>query len=58
MEKLMRFLKNEDGATAIEYCLIASLIAAAVVGGATLLSTNTQNIYDNTANQLGAALAP
>ena len=27
MEKLMRFLKDEDGVTAIEYGLIAALIA-------------------------------
>jgi pilus assembly protein Flp/PilA len=32
MSKLIRFLKNEEGATAIEYGLIASLIAVAIVG--------------------------
>ncbi len=32
MRKLIGFMKNEDGATAIEYGLIASLIAVAVVG--------------------------
>ncbi len=32
MSKIIRFLKNEDGATAIEYGLIASLIAVAIVG--------------------------
>jgi pilus assembly protein Flp/PilA len=30
MKKLLRFLKDEDGATAIEYGLIAALIAVAV----------------------------
>lgn len=31
MTKLMRFMKEEEGATAIEYGLIASLIAVAIV---------------------------
>jgi pilus assembly protein Flp/PilA len=31
MSKLIRFLKNDEGATAIEYGLIASLIAVAIV---------------------------
>jgi pilus assembly protein Flp/PilA len=37
---LVRLLKNESGATAIEYSLIAALIAAAAVGGFQLVGTN------------------
>ena len=38
-----RFLKDESGATAIEYGLIAALIAVAIIGGVTALggSVNT-----------------
>jgi pilus assembly protein Flp/PilA len=32
-----KFLKDESGATAIEYGLIASLIAVAIIAGATAL---------------------
>ena len=32
MTKLMRFVRNEEGVTAIEYGLIASLIAVVIVG--------------------------
>ncbi|MFY9287235.1 MAG: Flp family type IVb pilin [Alphaproteobacteria bacterium] len=32
MRNIVRFLKKEEGATAIEYGLIASLIAVAIVG--------------------------
>jgi pilus assembly protein Flp/PilA len=32
MRNIVRFMKNEKGATAIEYGLIASLIAVAIVG--------------------------
>ena len=31
MEKVIRFFKDEEGATAIEYGLIASLISVAIV---------------------------
>jgi len=34
-----RFLKDESGATAIEYGLIAALIAVAIITGATALGT-------------------
>jgi len=38
MSKLFaRFVKNESGATAIEYGLIAALIAVAIMAGATAL---------------------
>src|SRR5690348_6966109 len=37
MKNVMKFLKNKSGATAIEYGLIAALIAVAVIGGVTSL---------------------
>ena len=37
MNLFHRFLKDEDGATAIEYALIAALMATVVIGGITLL---------------------
>ena len=40
MSKLFaRFAKDESGATAIEYGLIAALIAVAIIAGATSLGT-------------------
>ncbi|MDT3670300.1 MAG: Flp family type IVb pilin [Aromatoleum sp.] len=37
LEMLKNFAQEEDGVTAIEYGLIASLIALAIITGATLL---------------------
>ena len=34
------FIRNENGATAIEYGLIASLIAAGIIAGVSLVGTN------------------
>ena len=46
-----RFLKDESGATAIEYGLIAALIAVAAIGAmgalGTQLSTTFQNVSTN-----------
>lgn len=36
-EQIVRFLKDEDGATAIEYGLIAGLIAVVIIAALTLL---------------------
>jgi len=46
------FLREEDGAAAIEYGLIAALIAVAIIVGATLLGTNLNTLFTNIANCL------
>ncbi len=40
INKLSRLVQDENGATAIEYGLIASLIAVAIITGATALGSN------------------
>ena len=42
-----RFLKDESGATAIEYGLIAALISVAIIGGATTLGTKLSTQFTN-----------
>ena len=37
---MLAFLKNESGATAIEYGLIAALIAVVIITGVTAVGTN------------------
>ena len=37
MEKLLKFVKDEEGATAVEYGLLVALIAAVIVGIVTTL---------------------
>jgi pilus assembly protein Flp/PilA len=53
MFKIIRDLfKCESGATAIEYGLIAALIAVAAVGAMTALGTGLSNEFNNIAGQL------
>ena len=44
------FIREEDGAAAIEYGLIAALIAVAIITGATLLGTSLNGIFTRLGN--------
>ena len=46
MKKIARFFKDESGATAIEYGLIAALIAVAIITGVTSLGENANNTFN------------
>ncbi len=54
--KVANFLaiKSERGVTAIEYGLLASLIALAIIGGAALLGTNLGALFNNIAGRVAA----
>jgi pilus assembly protein Flp/PilA len=47
-----RFLKDQSGATAIEYGLIAALVAVAIAAVLPLLGGKLSNTFGNVANQL------
>jgi pilus assembly protein Flp/PilA len=49
---LMKLWKNEDGATAIEYGLIAALIAVAAISAFQLVGTNLSTTFHGIATQL------
>ena len=42
---ITKFFKDESGATAIEYGLIAALVAVAIVTALTTLGSNLQGIF-------------
>ena len=49
-----QFLYEEEGVTAIEYGLIAALIAVVLITGASLLGTNLNTLFDNIGKCLAA----
>ena len=54
---MRRFFSDESGATATEYAMLIIFIALAIAGGATLLGSNINNLF----NAIGASrssLAP
>lgn len=52
MKLLARFVKNESGATAIEYGLIASLISVVIISGASALGSGIENTFQDVAAEL------
>lgn len=57
MTKLFsRFLKDESGATAIEYGLIAALISVALVAGATSLGGSLNSTFDAISGRMDDAV--
>jgi len=49
---LKRFLKNEDGATAIEYGLIAALIGVAIIVAVSAVGTELTNTFTEVSDKL------
>ena len=47
-----RLMKSEQGATAIEYTLIASLIAVAAITAMGNVGTKVSNVLSNVANSM------
>lgn len=53
MFKLLRRLAvNRDGVTALEYALIAALVAVVIIGGVSLLGTSVSSVFSTVANTI------
>jgi pilus assembly protein Flp/PilA len=52
IKQFIRFFKDEDGVTAVEYAVMAALIALIVIAGATILGQNTNATFET----VGAAI--
>lgn len=52
MQKIVAFLKNDSGATAIEYGLIAAGISVAIIAVVNALGTQLNNTFTSISTQL------
>ena len=52
MAKFLKLIKNNKGATAIEYGLIAALIAVAAIGAMQSIGTKLSSTFNNVSNKL------
>ncbi|MES2002482.1 MAG: Flp family type IVb pilin [Pseudomonadota bacterium] len=52
MSKFLKMIRNEKGATAIEYGLIAALIAVAAIGAMQSIGTKLGTTFNNVSNSL------
>jgi pilus assembly protein Flp/PilA len=55
MSTIKRFVRDESGATAIEYGLIAAGIAVAIMTVVYTIGSNLNSKFDSIATQLGTA---
>lgn len=58
MNAVMKFLKDEEGVTAIEYALLAALIALAMAAGAAVLGDGLNDLFNAIGTELGGATVP
>jgi pilus assembly protein Flp/PilA len=54
MQLFKNFIKNESGATAIEYGLIAGLISVVIIAAVTLVGGNLSSTFNNVATSLAS----
>ena len=52
MNMISRFFRDESGATAIEYGLIAALIAVVIITGVTAVGTNLSATFNTLSGKL------
>jgi pilus assembly protein Flp/PilA len=52
IKSIKTFVANESGATAIEYGLLASLVAVAIIAAITAVGTKLQNTFNEVAGNL------
>ena len=58
MTLVRRFIRNEEGATAIEYGLIAALVAIAAITALTSVGSQLTATFNRVATDLDAANGP
>ena len=54
MAKFLNLIKNDEGATAIEYGLIAALIAVAAIAAMSNIGEQLGTTFNNVSNELKA----
>lgn len=52
-----KFVKQEDGATAIEYGLIAALVSVAAIGALTTMGESLDSLFGTVSDELDTAVS-
>ena len=57
LSKIRKFLRREDGATAIEYGLIAALVSVAAIGALSAMGDSLESMFTTVSGELDSAVA-
>lgn len=52
----VRFVRDEDGATMIEYAIMLGLIAGVCIGAVTVIGTKTEGLFQSNSQSVAKAL--
>ena len=55
---LLRFLADDEGPTAVEYAVMLSLIAGAVIASVGQLAVATKSNFDSSGSAINSAMSP
>ena len=55
MSKIDRFMKSEDGPTAVEYAVMLALIIVVCITAVTSIGTQASTQFQNVANTIGTS---
>ncbi len=55
--KMIAFIGDEDGATAIEYGLIAALVSVAAIGALTAMGNSLSSMFNTVSSALSTAVS-
>ena len=55
VKHIVRFMREEDRATAVEYGLMVALIAVVIIGAVTILGTNLSGTFTTVGNSVATA---
>ncbi len=55
MNRIINFLRDDEGATALEYGLIAALIAGVIITAVTALGTSVSTTFSNISTSMAGA---
>lgn len=58
MERLKKLFRDEKGEIAVEYAVLAGLVALAIVTAVTALGTNLGTLYTNISTFVGGIAIP
>jgi pilus assembly protein Flp/PilA len=55
VSRIVDFYRRKEGVTAIEYALIAALVAVVIIAAASSLGTSIVNVFNAVSSQLSSA---
>lgn len=55
LTKIQNFVREEEGASAVEYGLLVALIAVAIIGAVTALGTSLSGVFTTASTAIGGA---